>query len=391
MDEYLEVKIDIFEHTGQRAKIRRTLTITGLMEEILKEFDDVPAENPAKYALYLTGNPKPLRGNATVTELDLQPQDELTFEYRRQSIREALQPQDFAYLTDPVTNRKFEIQWQPALVGRPTAEADHNLMLAVNVELLPKGMTISRRHAQITFSDDQYFVEALAENNPVLVNGKEMPMGAMWEIKNGDKVTFGRYDVTLDFHSLPHAGAPKSQVSPPAHAAPAPQPAKPQPQPAAARPAAQSQPVASQPAPAAPVVATPAEAQPISQPAQPAQTGETSMEVGGTVLDMGAAKYSCLYVEKATLPGSVGQRIDMVTYPFIIGRTLPLFGVEKGVSRNHCEINFDPQTGKFTFKDLNSTNGSKIEGAEIQPQVPYEITSGLHFNLGQDVVVRFEV
>ena len=389
MDEYLEVKIDIFEHTGQRAKIRRTLTITGLMEEILKEFDDVPAENPAKYALYLTGNPKPLRGNATVTELDLQPQDELTFEYRRQSIREALQPQDFAYMIDPVTNRRFEIQWQPALVGRPTAEADHNLMLAVNVELLPKGMTISRRHAQITFSDDQYFVEPLADSNPVFVNGKEMPMGAMWEIKNGDKVTFGRYDVTLDFYALPHLGASKSQASPPAHAQPAPHPVKPQPQPVAARPVAQSQPVQG----AAPV--KPAEAQPVSQVVVPSkqgpQPGETSMEVGGTVLDMGAAKYSCLYVESATLPGSVGQRIDMVTYPFIIGRTLPIFSVEKGVSRNHAEINFDAQSGKFTFKDLNSTNGSKIEGADIQPQVPYEITSGLHFNLGQDVVVRFEV
>jgi len=391
MDDYLDVKMDVFEHTGQRARLMRSLTIGGLIDEIFKEFDDIPSDIPSKYAVYLKGNPKPLRPNATITELDLQPQDELTFEYRRQSIREGLQPQDFAYLTDPVTNRRFEIQWQPALVGRPTAEADHNLMLAVNVELLPKGMTISRRHAQITFSDDQYFVEALAENNPVFVDGKEMPMGAMWEIKNGDKVTFGRYDVTLDFHSLPHASPAKSQASPPVHAQPAPQPAKPQPQPAAARPAAQSQPVASQPAPAAPVAANPAVAQPIVQPVQTPQPGETSMEVGGTVLDMGAAKYSCLYVEKATLTGSVGQRIDMVNYPFVIGRVLPLFGVEKGVSRNHAEINFDPQTGKFTFKDLNSTNGSKIEGADIQPQVPYEINSGLHFNLGQDVVVRFEV
>ena len=108
------------------------------------------------------------------------------------------------------------------------------------------------------------------------------------------------------------------------------------------------------------------------------------------MLDMGAVKYSSLVVENATLPGSVGQRIDMVAYPFIIGRTLPMFTIEKGVSRQHAEINYDPQTGKFTFKDLNSTNGSKIEGVNITPQVAYEIKSGLRFNLGQDVVVRFE-
>lgn len=377
MDDYLEVKIDIFEHTGQRAKIRRSLTISGLMEEILKEFDDVPADNPAKYALYLTGNPKPLRGNATITELDLQPQDELTFEYRRQSIREALQPQDFAFLTDPITNRRFEIQWQPALVGRPTAEADHNLMLAVNVELLPKGMTISRRHAQITFSDDQYFVEPLADSNPVFVNGKEMPMGAMWEIKNGDKVTFGRYDVTLDFATLPHNTPPARDVKPQVRQ----QPPAPKPQPV---PAAPSQVVQSQPIPSTPVQQVAPVGVPVAAPAAP-QAGS-----GGTMLDMGAVKYSSLVVENATLPGSVGQRIDMVAYPFIIGRTLPLFTVEKGVSRQHAEINYDPQTGKFTFKDLNSTNGSKIEGVAITPQVAYEIKPGLRFSLGQDVVVRFE-
>ena len=46
----VEVKIDIFEHTGQRAKIMRNLTISGLVDEIFKEFDDIPSDNPAKYA-----------------------------------------------------------------------------------------------------------------------------------------------------------------------------------------------------------------------------------------------------------------------------------------------------------------------------------------------------
>lgn len=380
MDEYVEVKIDIFEHTGQRAKVLRNLTVSNLIEEIFKEFDDVAPDNPAKYGVYLKGNPKPLRNNATITELDLQPQDELIFEYRHQNVREALMPQDFASLTDTLTGRKYDIQWQPALIGRPTAEADHNLMLAVNVELLPKGMTISRRHAQITFMDDRYYIEPLAENNPVYVNGKEMPLGSMWEIKSGDKITFGRYDVTLDFFTMPHSSSTKPQADPMARVqSPPPQPVK-------------AQPAASQ---ATPQPAKPAVSQPIPRvaplPGQGAEPGGTSMDVGGTVLEMGSAKYSWLIVEKATLPGSVGQRIDMVSYPFVIGRVLPLFNVEKGVSRQHAEINFDTQTGKFTFKDLNSTNGSKIEGAEIQPQVAYEIKPGLHFNLGQDVVVRFEM
>lgn len=371
MDEYVEVKIDVFEHTGQRTKILRNLTISGLMDEIFKEFDDIPSESSTKYAVYLKGTPKPLRSNATITELDLQPQDELIFEYRHQNIREPLLPQDYAFLTDDITGRKYDIQWQPALIGRPTAEADHNLMLAVNVELLPKGMTISRKHAQITYSDEKYFIESLAENNPVFVNRSEMPTGAMWEIKNGDRLTFGRYDVTLNFITLPHTSKPEvKEVKPQPAPTPKPQ-STPSPRPAQAAPAAV--PVASQPA------------------AQPAQPGETSMEPGGTALDLGASRYSFLIIEKATLQGVVGQRIDMTAYPFIIGRTLPTLNVEKGVSRQHAEINFEPLTGKFTFKDLGSTNGSKIEGIEAQAQVAYELSKGHHISLGQDVVVRFEM
>jgi pSer/pThr/pTyr-binding forkhead associated (FHA) protein len=379
MDEYVEVKIDIFEHTGQRAKILRDLTIGGLVDEIFKEFDDIPSDNPMKYAVYLKGNPKPFKPISTITELDLQPQDELVFEYRHQSIRENLQPQDYAFLTDNITGRRFEIQWQPALVGRPTAEAEHNLLLSINMELLPKGMTISRRHAQITYSDEKYYIEPLAENNPVIVNGKEMPMGTMWEIKNGDKVTFGRYDVTLDFTTLPHNTPPSREAKPQVHQ----QPPAPRPQPAPVAP--------SQPAQAQSMSATPLQPSVSSQAEVPsAPQAAPQAGSGGTMLDMGAVKYSSLVVENATLPGSVGQRIDMVAYPFIIGRTLPMFTIEKGVSRQHAEINYDPQTSKFTFKDLNSTNGSKIEGVNITPQVAYEIKSGLRFNLGQDVVVRFE-
>ena len=109
------------------------------------------------------------------------------------------------------------------------------------------------------------------------------------------------------------------------------------------------------------------------------------------MIDLGANKYSFLVIEKATLQGAAGQRVDITSYPYVIGRTLPMLNIEKGVSRQHAEINYDAQTGKFTFTDLNSTNGSKIEGMDVQPQVPYEISKGHHINLGQDVVVRFEV
>ena len=46
MDEYIDVKIDVFEHTGQRARLRKNLTVVNLIEEVLKEFDDIVADSP---------------------------------------------------------------------------------------------------------------------------------------------------------------------------------------------------------------------------------------------------------------------------------------------------------------------------------------------------------
>lgn len=389
MDEYVDVKIDIFEHTGQRAKLRRTLSISGLIDEILKEFDDVSADSAAKYAVYLKGIARALTGSATIAELDIQPQDELIFEYKRQqNIRETLQPQDFASLRDETTGKKFDIQWQPALIGRPTAEADHNLKLAVNVESVPKGMTISRKHAQITFSDDQFYIEPLAENNPVFLNEKEMPFGSMWEIKNGDRLTLGRFMFTLTFISQPQGKPPpretKSQPIPPVIAQPE------QPQPISEKPAQVMQPEQIQP-----VQDQPLESQPIAQSISPppilVQPQVVGVDVGGTMLEMGETLVSFLVIEKTTTPEQVGQRIEISSYPFTIGRVLPLLSLENGVSRRHAEVNFNTQAKQFTITDLKSTNGVTLEGVEITAETSYEIKAGTRIGLGKDLVVRFDV
>lgn len=109
MDEYLEVKIDIFEHTGQRARLRRSLTVSGLIDEILKEFDDISADSVEKYAIYLKDVVRPLSVNSSITELDLQPQDELVFDYKHQTIRQMLFPEQFAFLREETSGIKFDI------------------------------------------------------------------------------------------------------------------------------------------------------------------------------------------------------------------------------------------------------------------------------------------
>ncbi len=341
MDEYIDVKIDVFENAGQRARVRKTLTVRDLIQEILKEFDDIPADSPEKYAVYLKGDDHPLKVDSNLIQLDIQPQDDLVFDYIRHTLRRMFKPEQVVYLREQATGRVFTLEWQPAVIGRPTNEADHNLTLAVNVQSLPEGMTISRRHAQVTLSEGRYFIEALAENNPVLLNGKEVPVNARRELKNGDNLVMGRNHVTFTFltHKLGEAEA----------RTPLP---------------------ASLPRPSTPLTPVPVAAQAapsVSVPSRPA-----------------------LVVEQASQPANIGQRLELLNFPFRLGRDLPQLLGEADVSRRHAEIHFDPASAQFTVTDLGSTNGTFLESGAIPPNIPCNLPRGSRLRLGPKVVLRLE-
>jgi len=348
MDDYIDVKIDIFEHTNQRARVRRNLTVADLIDEILREFDDIAADTPEKYAVYLKGFDRPLTPSQTLIQLDIQPQDELTFEHIRQTIRQMLDPKDYAILREETTGKEFDIQWQPAVIGRPSTDVDHNIMLAANVQLMPNGMTVSRKHAQITFTEGRYFIEPLADKNPVFLNGKELPVNARKEIANGDKLVFGRSKLSMIFLSQ----------------------SRPDVRPATREPVSQ------------PLPSTPA---PVPQPVQ-----SQSFEPDATKIDAPVAT-AALVIEASSTPENVGVRIELLAYPFLLGRTMPVLSVESEVSRRHAEVTHDPNSGKYYITDLQSTNGVTINGQKISPSVPHEVTPGVRIGLGQVVVVRFEV
>lgn len=343
MDDYIDVKIDVFENTGQRARLRKTLTISDLVQEVLKEFDDIVADTPEKYAVYLKGFDRPLSPTQTLIQLDIQPQDQLVFEYVRQTMRQMLEPQDYATLREETTGKEFDIQWQPAVIGRPSTDIDHNIMLAANVQLLPNGVTVSRSHAQITFSDGRYYIEPLAEYNPVFQNGKELNFNKRYEIKNGDKIMLGHHRVMLTF---------KTQ--------------------------------------AASVIS-----RPTSPPVQPVRTAPAAPEPQATIIEepevfeeMGVPT---LVVEAATDPSILGQTIAIESFPYPLGRTHPLLNNENEVSRQHAEITADSHGQKYYITDLKSTNGVAVDGKRIPTNVPVKITPGCRLKLGTILVLRFEV
>ena len=232
-------------------------------------------------------------------------------------------------------------------------------MLAVNMQLVPTGMTISRRHAQINFANGNYYIETLSENNPTYVNGKEVPFNNEREIRNGDRILLGQHKVSMLFESRSIQGS-TGRGTAQQH-----------------RPA--SQPVQSQ--------ASRPVSQPISSPAQPvADVNGSSTRVGaGDIHNPG------LVIERCTNVPMIGQRLELSVFPFIIGRSTPVFSLESDVSRQHAEINYDPANRQFTIIDMHSTNGITLNGVKIDADTPYEIIPGTKIGMGKFVLIRFEV
>ena len=342
-EEYIDVEFDIFEYAGQRARVKKSLTVNGLIQEILREFDDIPSDFSNKYVLYLKGEEKPLDSNKTMLELDIQPQDELVFDRYRSLLRRELPKHIKASFVEEKTLDAFELQWHPAIIGRSSTDMDHNFSLAVNVENLPDGKTISRRHALITFADGKFFVEPQSEYNPVYLNGVEMPYQQKFQIRDNDRLMLGFNRITLIFKQ---------------------------------RKLSESQ-QASRPVP-------------VMEPPVEQRLVEPATQIEGFA-DEKTPPAPRLIVETAANKGIIGTVIPLETYPFLMGRTHPLLTGENDMSRSHAEISYDDQANKHYVVDLNSTNGVEINGKKIESNTPYEITPGCHIRLGFKVIVRFEV
>ena len=198
--EYLELIIDVFDNTGQRARVKKTLTAGELVGEILREFDDLDQKTGDAYALFLRGEEKPLERGLSMEQLNIQNHDELVFKHARPSERQASAAgAKQYYLADLKTGMRYEIRWQPAIIGRPDINPAHNELLAVNLQNLPDGMSVSRRHAQVTFEGEQYYLEPLSATNPTFLNDIPLPVQSRALLKPGDHIYLGTNRIELVF------------------------------------------------------------------------------------------------------------------------------------------------------------------------------------------------
>lgn len=64
-----------------------------------------------------------------------------------------------------------------------------------DVDLVPFGGEeggVSRRHAQITRSDNQFFIEDLNSVNYTFLNKQKIPAGELYPLRDGDEIRLGR-------------------------------------------------------------------------------------------------------------------------------------------------------------------------------------------------------
>jgi hypothetical protein len=88
---------------------------------------------------------------------------------------------------------------------------------------------------------------------------------------------------------------------------------------------------------------------------------------------------------------SPGQRISIQPLPFTIGRVgASLTLNEVSVSRLHAQITMDSQSRRYMITDMNSSNGTKVNGAPLSPGQPMYLNNGCRVQIGPSIEFVFE-
>lgn len=200
----LELRVDVFEKTEQRALPLPTLTPPEFVEAILQEFRELEylSDSPANYRLVKAADQSPLE---TEEKLDQQltPGERLALVEEETPLPTGTRrPTHPIYLREQVTGKVYKLHWLPAIVGRPDKNQALNDQVAVDLERYKTGLRVSRRHIQITEKDGQYFIHSLSRN-PTALKDEEGNMTPVTEEKrplhNGDVIHLERSNIALKF------------------------------------------------------------------------------------------------------------------------------------------------------------------------------------------------
>jgi hypothetical protein len=200
----LDVRVDVFEKTEQHALPLPDLTPPEFVEAILQEFRELEylSDSPDSYRLLKASDQSPL-----IVEEKLGQQvingDRLVLVEEEAPLPDNTKPPTHPiYLREQISGKVYKLHWLPAIIGRPDKNQPLNDQVAVDLEPYKTGLRVSRRHAQITEKDGQYFIHSMSRN-PTSIKGSDGDMVAVSEEKrplhNGDIIHLERSNIALKF------------------------------------------------------------------------------------------------------------------------------------------------------------------------------------------------
>lgn len=215
---------------------------------------------------------------------------------------------------------------------------------------------VSRRHARILRNNGEVQIEDLGSYNGIRVNNARIAERVSLRIS--DQVQIGDYKLYLkaegveqvdDARTMPieriDSGLPTEVM--PAIQAPG---------------AAPTQPMGAATAPT-PIPATPA---PVRSAAAVADTDPSGRPVA-TAAQVAALTAPVGYGKLVGISSNIaGKEFDLTRPQMIIGRTdeNDIVVNHRSISRNHAKVTRDPETGRYTISDLQSSNGVRVNGQD---------------------------
>lgn len=227
-------------------------------------------------------------------------------------------------LRNLLTHELYPCLYPSFVLGRSQQKADYVF----------KQKTISREQLTLTYRKQTWWLTALSTNTPSFLNGSMAQVGKAYPLQEGDEISFAGERLRLE----------KSRSPLPAPLAPAPSPT-----------------------PAPTPTTGPASTPSLAPPPGPAPTPLARSEPAAP----GAA---WLQVELSSDPQlSTGRKIPLLKLPFTLGRSASCdYQIKvRTVSSRHGEIS--RQGENYYFTDLGSTNGSRLNGQNLQAHKAYPL------------------
>jgi pSer/pThr/pTyr-binding forkhead associated (FHA) protein len=217
---------------------------------------------------------------------------------------------------------------------------------------------VSRRHARILRNNGEVQIEDLGSYNGIRVNNARIAERV--SLRVSDQVQIGDYKLYLkaegveqvdDARTMPieRVDSPIATELMPAVPAPPTSPTTPLPQQVAAA-AAAATPSGARPVVVSGTADTDPAGRPVASAAQVAALTQT-------------ATYGKLVVISSNF---AGKEFDLTRPQMIVGRTdeNDIVVNHRSISRNHAKVTRDPDTGRYTISDLQSSNGVRVNGQD---------------------------